>query len=112
MTDPTEGGIDFPDIVGAFMARSIIHESGCIVLSFSHSSGQYRVLLDRATFLFADIEIGKAFPCVKSCSVTNRPEPHGSRRKQVEIGFDAGTLAIAYDEAVYVKRAWADEAKK
>ncbi|SRR5712692_1993358 len=112
MADATKVADDFPDIVGFFMARSIMQEFGSIFLAFSHSSGGYRILFGRAMFLFADIEIGESPPRVISCSVTDRPERRDALRKKVEIKLDCGTLVIGYDKCVYVKSEWADEAAR
>lgn len=112
MVDNTKVGDDFPDIVGGFMARSMIQEFGSIFLIVSHVSGAYRILFNRAMFLFADIEIGESPPRVVSCAVTDRPERRDALRKKVEIKLDCGTLAIGYDKCVYVKSERADEAAR
>jgi hypothetical protein len=103
---------DFPDLVGFFLARNIIQESGSIVLGFSNSSGKCRIIFGRAMFLFADIEIGEKPPIVISCSVRNRPERRDSLKKEVEIKFDSGTLLIAYDKCAYVQSAVGGERVK
>jgi hypothetical protein len=54
-------------------------------------------------FLYASIEIGPGFPCVTSYLIADRLEHRDALRKKVEIEFDTGTLAIAYDKSVFVK---------